>query len=138
MLSIGQITYYLQTLKRQIIIISNDLFFFFFFKIYFAIFVFLNLTLWIVAFYIKKLIDEPRIALHYNVDFGVDYYGSVNKLFILPLLGLLIFTINVALFSIVRNSKDRKFIGHILCSVSVFANVILLVAIASIYLINFK
>ena len=81
---------------------------------------------------------SDRIALHYNVDFGIDYYGSVNKLFILPLLGLVIFVVNVVLFSIVRNQKDRKFIGHILCAVAVLANLILLVGIASVYLINIR
>ena len=138
MLSLGQITHYLQLLKRQINNIFSDLFFFFFFRVYLGIFLFLNSVLWIVAIYIKKIIDEPRIALHYNVDFGIDYYGSANQLFVLPSLGLVIFLSNVALFSIVRNQKDRKFIGHILCATAVLANLILLISLASVYLVNFR
>ena len=57
MLSIGQITHYLQISKRQITNIVNDLFFFFFFKVYLAIFLALNTLLWIVAIYIKKVIE---------------------------------------------------------------------------------
>ncbi len=138
MLRVGQITHYIQVLKRQINNVINDLFFFYFFKIYLAVFLFLNLSLWIAAIYIKKAIDEPRIALHYNVDFGIDYYGSVNQLFILPILGLIIFIVNVLIFSIVRNQKDRKFIGHILCAVAVLVNLILLIGIFSVDLVNFK
>ncbi len=138
MLSVGQIFHYFQIAKRQVYNIFDDLFFFFFFKIYLGIFLFLNLALWIFVFYIKKIIDEPRIALHYNVDFGIDYYGSINNLFIFPVLGLLIFVANTLLFAIVRNQQDRKFIGQILCIVGVLANLILLVGLASIYLINFK
>ena len=138
MLSIGQITHYFQVIKRQVSNIFNDLFFFLFFRVYLGIFLFLNICLWVSAVYIKRLAAGPRIALHYNVDFGIDYYGSTNMIFILPALGLLIFVLNSALFAIVRNQQDRKFIGQILCSVAVLANLILLIGISSVYLINFR
>ena len=138
MLSNGQVTHYFEISKRQISNIFNDLFFFFFFKVYLAVFLVLNISLWLAAMYIRKAINEPMIALHYNVDFGIDYHGSADKLFILPILGLTFFLVNVVLFSIVRNQKDRKFIGHILCAVAVLANLILLAGIASVYLINFR
>ncbi len=138
MLSIGQITHYFETTKQQIFNIFHDLFFFFFFKIYLGLFLLINSLLWLSAFYIKNIIGEPRMALHYNVDFGIDYYGSVNKLFVLPALGLFIYVINISLLTIARNQRDRKFIGHILCLGAVLANLILLVGISSIYLINFR
>jgi hypothetical protein len=138
MLIVGKITYYIELIKRQTIRIIGDLFFFAFFRIYLAAFLFLNTILWFVAFYIKHIVDEPRIALHYNVDFGVDYYGSVNNLFILPTLGLVVYFFNMMLFSIVRNQQDRKFIGHILGILAVLVNIILLAGLSSIYLINTK
>ncbi len=138
MLTIGQISHLLINLKRQTINTIKELFLFNFFKLYFTIFVIVNTSSWLLSYYINKTLNEPKIALHYNVDFGVDYYGSSGNIFILPLLGFIIFVFNAMLFSIVRNQKDRKFIGQILCSVAILANLILLVGVISIYLINTK
>lgn len=138
MFLVGRISHYLNIIKHETGNVVSGLFFFVFFRYYLSVFLVLNFSLWFSAFYIKKLIDEPRIALHYNVDSGIDFYGSDYQIFILPILGLFIFLTNISIFAIVRNQQDRKFIGHILCSVGILSNLILLVGVFSIYLINFK
>jgi len=76
------------------------------------------------------------MALHYNVDIGIDYFGGTNNIFILPFLGLLFFVINLIIFILVRNNQDRRLIGHILFVVALICNFTLLIGLGSIYLIN--
>lgn len=109
-----------------------------FIRIYLVILLIFNGIIWYSAIYIDTHIKEERIALHYNVDFGIDYYGNTNKIYIIPLLGILIILINVFLLSNISGYKDRKFIAHLLLSAALLANLILFTAIISIYLINFK
>lgn len=107
-------------------------------KIYILILVLLNIGIWVFSYIVKYKINEDQIALHYNVDFGIDYYGDINKIFVIPLLGTIIIFVNFILYTTVSYSKDRKYIAHILCSTALTANIILLTAVTLIYLINFR
>jgi len=106
-------------------------------KIYFFSTIFVNILAWILARYIILESDSERIALHYNVDFGIDYYDLVSKIYIVALLGLLIFIINLFLSFFLFRHKSGKFIFYLLLSASLMVNIILVLALISIYLINF-
>lgn len=107
-------------------------------KIYFFIILAVNIMIWLIARFIKANIGAEQAALHYNVDFGIDYYGSAGKIYIIPLLGLVIVLINFSLFAAVSGHKDRKFISHILFTAALASNLVLFVAIVSVYLVNFR
>ncbi|MFH1744948.1 MAG: hypothetical protein ABH881_02145 [bacterium] len=108
-------------------------------KIYVSLFLIINIVSWILAKSIIHLVDAEQIALHYNVDFGIDYYGNTSNIYIIPLLGLIIFLINFVLYAgIGIRHKARRFFSHVLFSVAIVSNYILLTAILLIYLVNFK
>lgn len=107
-------------------------------KIYLVSIAIVNVTIWLFARFIISRIGAKQMALHYNVDFGIDYYGDVNNVFIIPALGLLIIFVNTFLYTVTFSYRDRIFVSHLLFSSALFANVILLAAVVSVYLVNFK
>jgi len=115
-----------------------DLFAHFYVKVYSLVAIFVNFLIWVLSGYISSTIDAERMALHYNIDFGIDYYGDVEKIYIIPFLGLVIVFVNFFLFAFTAKYKDRVFISHLLFSSSIFCNIILLAASISVYLVNFR
>ncbi|MFH1428086.1 MAG: hypothetical protein ABIG60_06225 [Patescibacteria group bacterium] len=111
---------------------------FFYVRIYLIIIIGLNLFLWLVSYLIKINVSQELIILHYNIDFGVDLIGSVNKIYIIPLLSLIILIINVILISNLVKHKFFKFITHLLLAACIMVDLFLLISLASIYLINFR
>jgi hypothetical protein len=72
---------------------------------------FLNLILFIGhVFFLLVKIDNSMsyVPLHYNIYFGIDYFGNWQKLFLIPLAGIFIFIINVFL-SLLIIDKKRDF-----------------------------
>ncbi len=106
-------------------------------KIYLILFLILNSVVWIIVKYIDLEIDRDKIALHFNIESGIDYYGDTYKIYVLPIFGLFIFFVNTLIFLNFANHKDRKFLSHILFSMVVIVNLILIVGAISIYLVNF-
>lgn len=107
-------------------------------KLYLIIMIIINTIAWLSARFIYTGIDQERMALHYNVDFGIDNYGKISKVFILPLIGLIIILVNILVYFLLLKHRDRVFISHILFLAAIFSNLILLVGIALIYLVNFS
>jgi hypothetical protein len=97
-----------------------------------------NLLLWLYSRYIIKTIDEPLIALHYNIDSGIDFYGQAKNIYIIPLLGLVAILFNILIIFINARYKDREFAAYLLLSGCLLVNAILLSALRVIYLVNFK
>lgn len=52
-----------------------------------------NICLWIFLLNNKIESDYP-VILHYNLFFGVDYLGNYEKIYLIPLTGLIIIFIN--------------------------------------------
>ncbi len=125
-----------QNLKKNIF----DLFSHFFIKVYLGALVLLNFLVWFVASRIYSQAETPQIALHYNVDFGIDLYDDVTKIFIIPFLGLLLTIINLIIILLVNyyQRSEVKFISHILLATAILANLLLLAATITIYFINFR
>lgn len=108
-------------------------------KIYLSIIFLLNLALWLFSFFIVNNIGQEEMALHYSVDFGVDLYGAVGKIYFIPFLALVFIIINIAIILVIirYDPKNFRFISHLLLGTTVVASIILLTAITSIYIINF-
>lgn len=97
----------------------------------------INIIIWFIARKAVLLAGSDNIALHYNVEKGIDLYGEASNLYILPFFGLFIFILNFSIFSIINNKKDRVFIAYTLLGSSFFVNIILVIAIISLYMVNF-
>lgn len=107
-------------------------------KVYLIVIVVLNAIVWFAASSIKDKISSERMALHYNVDFGINFYDSSEKIYIIPLVGFFILFINFVLYLGLLGARDRKFISHILFLVSIISNLVLLTALMLIFLVNFR
>ena len=70
---------------------------FFHIRIYVMIIFALNFSIWLAAYFVNTNAVQNLIVLHYNVNFGVDLIGGAEKLFIIPVLGLVIIFINLFL-----------------------------------------
>lgn len=97
-----------------------------------------NILVWVIAEFIKKTTGVEQIALHYNVDFGIDFFGNSTQIFIIPVLGLMIILFNFLIVMYLQQNKDIVIISYILLTVALLANIVLLAAISSVYLINFR
>lgn len=99
-----------------------------------------NAAIWLFANYISNQIGLDKIALHYNVDFGIDFYGDTRQIYTVPLLGTIILAFNFLLLLIISRNikKDIRFISSILLVTALVANIILLGAVTSIYFVNFR
>ena len=104
-------------------------------RIYWLVALVLNLALWLMAWLIYRRLDQELVILHYNVIFGIDSLGAPAKIYWLPGIGLLIFSFN-ALASLFCQERDRFLIGSLLVGSSLI-NVILGLALYSLYLVNF-
>ena len=124
--------------RQQIGQAMGYLFSFFYFRFYLIVNLGLNFLIWLFVFIINANTSQRLIKLHYNVDFGVDLIGEVGRLFIIPLLGLIIIFINIILVAINSKHKNLKFIVNLLLGGALAVNVFLLIALGSIYLINFR
>ncbi|MDD5294703.1 MAG: hypothetical protein PHP21_02165, partial [Patescibacteria group bacterium] len=67
---------------------------YFFIRLYFIVLLGLNLLIWLTAYFITASVSQDLVVLHYNIDFGVDLIGSVQRIYIIPLLGLIIILVN--------------------------------------------
>ena len=86
----------------------------------------------LVEVFIKQT-DIP-IVLHYNVDWGVDYFGEFKNIFVLPFVGLLIFLLNFVLA--LKIWSKFKSLSYFLLSVTLISEVFLWVAGIALYIIN--
>jgi len=92
----------------------------------------INVATWINLFQITKV--DGLIPLHYNIYFGIDYMGEWYKIFTLPLIGLIVFAVNLFI-SIFVYFKD-KFISYILLVSAILVQIIIFLASLSVVWIN--
>ncbi len=93
----------------------------------------LNVGLLLFFYFFIKQTDIP-IVLHYNVDWGVDYFGEFKNIFTLPFVGLVIFLLNFLLALKVRS--NAKGLSYFLLSVSLISAIFLWLAGIALYIIN--
>ena len=109
-------------------------------RIYLIALICINSLIWLLSYIINiQHINQGLIILHYNVNFGVNLIGNAKKIYIVPILGLIIFVNNFfVLLGIYKFGQDKKFFGHLLLVSAVISNLLLLMAVISLYLINFR
>ncbi len=96
---------------------------------------FINIANWIVLVVFIKPVDFP-IILHYNVYFGVDMIGDWKRVFLLPLIGLFLYILN-SFLSLFFYEKKERIAGHILLIANIIIQINLIIATASLILINY-
>ncbi|MDD5397135.1 MAG: hypothetical protein PHW24_03700 [Candidatus Moranbacteria bacterium] len=87
-----------------------------------------------IAFFIRP-VDFP-IILHYNVYFGVDVIGAWWQVYFLPLIGLVILSVNTALGYLFYQQKER-IVAHLLILATFIVQIGISVAVASLLIINY-
>lgn len=113
---------------------------FLFAKIFFILFLVINIFLWGFSFYIFNNISQDRIILHYNVDLGVNLIGNKQEIFLIPILSLAIIILNkiILLFMLNRKNVHFKFASYFSSSFLLLTQIFLFIIILLIYSINFK
>jgi len=91
----------------------------------------INLIIWVVLFVRIKPTQFP-IVLHYNIYFGTDLLGHWQQVFALPLIGLIIISINAFLAWLLPQKKLKYFLN----SASFVCQSFLLIGAISIIVIN--
>ena len=86
---------------------------------------FINIFIWAFLFLKIKAQSNP-IPLHYNIYFGIDLIGKWYKIFLIPLLGLIIFFINFIVSSIIYSRE--KILSYYLAIITVFIQIILVLS----------
>lgn len=100
-----------------------------------ALNMFANVANWIIiAIFINRL--DGDIILHYNVYFGVDAMGDWHRVFLLPIIGVIILALNAALAAYFFIKKER-IASYILLLASFMVQVNLIIAAASVMMINY-
>ena len=113
----------------------NDYFHLFTAKIYLAVLLFLNILAWIMAYLLTVNITQKLIFLHYNIIFGRDLVGPVAEVYFWPLMGLAIIILNIII--VLTIYRTHKMLTQILLIGAGVANIILILALYSLYLVNF-
>jgi len=98
--------------------------------------IFLIIILWLSTYYINAIVSQELIVLHYNIDFGVNLIGPARSLYLFPLASMYIFLANWTLTVLIR--QDRKFFAYFFILGSISAGAFLLLALGSLYLVNFS
>jgi len=87
--------------------------------------------IWLLS---SKLEQGQSIPIHYNVYFGVDDFGSWEKIFLLPALGLIFFLLNFTFY--IPLIIEHRFLALILMYGTLFIECVLLIAMGFILLMN--
>jgi|GEM_PF-264124 len=93
-----------------------------------------NIANWLILFIFIRPVDTD-IILHYNVYFGVDTMGNWKQVFIMPVIGFILFIINAALAAYFYRNKER-IASYVLLLTALMAQVSFIIASAGIILIN--
>ncbi len=94
----------------------------------------LNIILWILLAS-KFGYSQEKIALHFNVVYGIDFVGDANRVYQIAILGLLIFIVNLALAKMIYGKE--KLLAYFLTTAGAFVQIILLIAALSLLNLNF-
>ena len=92
----------------------------------------LNILMWLwLIFIVRPTVDNQ--VLHYNIYFGIDQLGSGIKIYLLPILGLIIIAVNLLL--ILFKPLHKKLFTYI--SIMSLLMQVLLVLSAILLIINY-
>ncbi len=83
-----------------------------------------NLICWTILLWFVEPKTEP-ITLHYNVSLGIDLTGPWQRIFIIPLLGLLVIFVNTILANLLY--KRYRLLSWLLSVTSFLAQVVIII-----------
>ncbi len=92
-----------------------------------------NIILWLVVSG-KFGWSLEKIPLHFNVVYGIDLLGSARQLYVLPLIGAVLFGLNIWLSAIIY-SREKLYV-YFLVFASLFIQIVLFVALVLIIAVN--
>jgi cytochrome oxidase assembly protein ShyY1 len=88
----------------------------------------------LLLIYFKISPAQNNLALHYNVVFGVDTFGSYRELYKLPLISFFIAILN---FGITRALKiDRNFLSYMAAWISLLVSLIIFLSVIFLFQVN--
>lgn len=99
----------------------------------------LSLTSNLIDWLILKIWVKPvdfSIILHYNVYFGVDSIGDYKQVYLLPIIGLILFLVNLIL-SVFFYERKERIASYVLLMATLMIQLSLIVASVSVILINY-
>lgn len=99
----------------------------------FLISLFLNILVWVILL-IKVPISSAGIPLHYNIYFGIDWFGSWIMIFSYPLIGILIVLINF--FISLKLQLKEVFLTKLIGFLNILIQLILLLGLGTL-LVNY-
>jgi len=138
MLGLSRIYHYFDLIKDKVIYNLSEVFSLFFIRIYLAVLLLQNISLWTFVWLFARRVGGDLTILHFTVDFGIDLVGDGHKLFMIPVQGLFISVLNFLLLFVFIKNKNFKVIAHLLLAAAVMANVFLSSALGPIYWMNFR
>ncbi|NCN25200.1 hypothetical protein COT94_03870 [Candidatus Falkowbacteria bacterium CG10_big_fil_rev_8_21_14_0_10_37_14] len=95
----------------------------------------LNFIIWLLAILIFYRAEQSLLIIHYNILFGIDWVASKPTIFWLPGIGLIVFVMNTVLSWWASKYDDLS--THLLLGGAVVVNLFLLLAITTIWSINY-
>ncbi|MEI6378383.1 MAG: hypothetical protein WCO55_01890 [Candidatus Falkowbacteria bacterium] len=96
----------------------------------------LDLASWALAIVIKWYLGDKQVIMHSNILFGIDRIASAGAVFWLPAFGLIIIVANIILAYLLSGRKEG-ILPHLLLAGAVAVNLFVLMALGSIYRINY-
>lgn len=105
---------------------------------YFLIFLCLFLFLTWQAYNIYSNLSGSLLVLRYRIDFGASLVGEPRKIFIYPIISLLIFLINYIISLFFSGSSKNRFIFNLVFNGTNFITVFMILYLMSVYLVNFS
>lgn len=93
---------------------------------------------WWSAHFIYKNLVGGLLVLHYNIDFGIDWVGDPTNIFYFPDLGLLFALISIIFLLFSAPGWHFRFQAQLALAGAVFLNLMVIIALGSVYLINFR
>jgi len=138
MLGLSKIYHYFDLLKGKVAYNWSEVFSLLFIRIYLIILLLQNLSLWGFVWLFARRVGDSLTILHFTVDFGIDLVGDARKLYMIPLLGLFVSVLDIALLFIFLKNKNFKLIAHLLLATAALVNVFLSLALGPIYWMNFR
>jgi hypothetical protein len=92
-----------------------------------------------VIWAVLKFFSHPEgssIILHYNVYFGVDSIGAPQEVFMLPIIGLIVFLVNVVL-AFYFYAKKERIASYVLLLSALMVQLSLLISAIGVIIINY-
>jgi hypothetical protein len=138
MLNLSRLYHFFDLIKGRTTYSLSEFFSLLFVKIYLAILILQNISLWVFVWLFSHRVGDSLAILHFNVDFGIDLAGDAHRLFSIPALGSFISVFNFLLLFFFLKNSNFKFIAHLLLAAAVAANFFLSLSLGPIYWMNFR